>query len=410
MARSLQPFDATAGTCVEAVLSALECVLRERLGHDGPIALHEPSFDGNEHSYVLDCLDSGWVSTAGPYVERFEREMERRCAGAHAIAVVNGTCALHVLLHALGVGPGDVVVCPAISFVATANAVAHAGAQPVFLDVEPQSLGLCPDALADFLEKDCRPEGNRLVHKETGARIAGVVAVHIFGSPAAMDRLAALCVRHGLDLIEDAAEALGSVHHGQPCGTLARAATFSFNGNKTVTSGGGGMVVTTDRELATRLKHLTTTARVSAGWEFDHDEVGFNYRLPNLNAALGLAQVEGLDERIRRKRHLHQLYAEALDGIAGVSLLHEPPGTRSNYWLNALLFEKLADRDAMLELGNARGFQCRPCWRLLPQLNMYRNAPMAARGVPEAVRLGPRIVNIPSSPQLLTAKALGEMP
>jgi len=380
-----------------ALLDRLVGHFRQREGRQGTIALHEPWFRGHEWDYVKDCLDTGWVSSVGAYVDRFEAMVAEACGTRFAIAAVNGTAATHVLLHALGIGPGDLVVVPALSFVATANAVAHCGAVPAFIDIDPATLGMSPAALRDFLAGECEWGGGLLRHRASGGRVAVVMPVHIFGHPCDMDGLNAVAAEYGLPLIEDAAEALGSRFRGRPCGGLGRAAMVSFNGNKLVTTGGGGMVVTDDEALARRIKHLSTTARVGKGWVFDHDEVGFNYRLPNLNAALGCAQMEALADTVARKRGLAQLYRELAEGIGGLSVFAEQPWAEGNYWLNAVIFEAPRKRDAFLDASNAVGLQTRPCWRLLCDLPMYRDAPRGAGGLEAARRVESRLVCLPSS-------------
>lgn len=390
---------------VAGAAHVLESFLRDGLGLAGEVPLHEPSFEGREWEYVKDCLDTGWVSTAGSYVGRIEEMIAAACGTRHAVAVVNGTAGLHVLLSAMGVRPGDLVVCPALTFIATANAVSYCGAAPLFADVEKASCGLDADKLACFLEQDCERTASGLIHRKDGRRIAGILPVHIFGHPTDMARLQEIARTHGLFIVEDAAEALGSRYHGRKCGSLSIAGVVSFNGNKTVTTGGGGVIVTDDEELATRLKHLTTTARIKDRWWFDHDAVGFNYRMPNINAALGCAQIENLDEFVARKRRLADLYKVAFRDVSGVRLQLEPAGCDSNYWLNALLFHDAAERDRFLTLTNDARIQTRPCWRLLPDTAAYREAPRTGN-LGTARAIVDCLVNIPSGPRLLkTAEA-----
>ena len=386
----------------QQLIDALDRLYRQRLGHAGDIALHEPWFRGNEWAYVKECIDTGWVSSVGSFVDRFEDELARRCGAAFAIATASGTVGLHVTLYALGIGPGDLVVCPAISFAATANSIAHCGAEPVFVDVDPDNLGLDPAALDRFLAEECARDSGKLRHKSSGRRVAAVMAVHLFGHPAAADQLAQVCATHGVPLIEDAAEALGSTWKGQACGTFGHSAVLSFNGNKIVTTGGGGAILTDDPEFAQRLKHLTTTARLSHAWEYDHDEVGFNYRLPNLNAALGCAQLEQLNGFLARKRRLAAVIADALDGLPGVTVLREPGGAVSNFWLNGLLIDRADRRDEILQATNTAGIHTRPCWRLLADLAMYRSAPVAQSGLAVARDRAPRLISVPSSANLVS--------
>ncbi|RJF87090.1 LegC family aminotransferase [Oleomonas cavernae] len=372
----------------------LRRIIRDDLCLEGQVPLHTPVFRGREWDYVKDCLDTGWVSSVGAYVDRFEAAMAARAGTRFAVATVNGTAALHASLHALGVGPGDLVVCPTLTFVASANAIAYCGATPLLADSEPTTLGLDAAALDDFLRTRAvrRPDGLFL----EGRRIAAVLPVHIFGHAADLTALAELCLRWDLPMVEDASEALGTLHRGRPCGGVGRIGTFSFNGNKIVTTGGGGMIVTDDEALARRLKHLTTTARVKHDWQFLHDEVGFNYRLPNLNAALGLAQVEALDELITAKRRVAAWYRRALAGLDGVTFLDEPQGDRSIFWLNAALVEDQAARDAVLAQSNAMGIDTRPAWVPMHELPAFNAAPRTG-SLSVALDIIARLVNLPSS-------------
>lgn len=368
--------------------------------HPGGIALHQPEFAGNERAYVTDCLDTGWVSSVGAYVDRFERMLEEICGVSHAVAVVNGTAALHVALLLAGVRNGDEVLVPALTFVATANAVRQAGAVPHFVDSDPTRLGLAPDALADWLTRIVETTDNGPRNRQTGRRIAALVPMHAFGHPVDMDALLRVAARFDLPVVEDAAESLGSQYHQRPCGSFGRLAAISFNGNKIVTTGGGGAILTNDAALAVRAKHLTTTAKLPHRWEFVHDEPAFNYRLPNLNAALGCAQLEQLDHMLTRKRHLAQLYQAAFAEVEGVAVIAEPADSSSNYWLNTLVLDQTAEplRDALLEAAHAAGIQVRPAWRPLHLLAMHADCPRAPLPVAEA--LGRRLLNLPSSAEL----------
>lgn len=362
----------------------LEGFLRDTLRQSGSIPLHEPWIRGNAWAYAKDCLDSGWVSSAGSYVERFERHCAEACDVRHAVATVNGTAALHVALLVAGTRPGDVVLCPALSFVATANAIAYTGAAPFFVDCDEATLGID----ARDVERAISQAGNR--------RIAACVPMHVFGNPADMSRLLAVCGERRIPVIEDAAEALGSRYRDRACGSLGLAATLSFNGNKIVTTGGGGMILTNDDEFAQRARHLTTTARSGKGWLFDHDEIGFNYRLPALNCALGCAQMEDLPDFLARKRRLARLYGE----VFGSALIAGLPDALPNAWLNAVMLASRDERDAFLTETNACGIQTRPPWRLLADLPMYAAAPRTG-DLPVARDFVARIVNIPSSANLV---------
>ena len=368
-----------------------------------PAALHEPEIAGREWAYVKECLDTGWVSSAGAYVDRFETMLSDVTGAAHAVATVTGTAALHAALVLAGVEAGDEVIVPALTFVATANAVAYQGARPHFADSEENTLGLDAAKLADHLERTTEIQGGRCVNARTGRPIRAVVCMHAFGHPVNLDALSEVCRRFGLVLVEDAAESLGSYYKGRHTGTWGRLSVLSFNGNKTVTTGGGGAILTNDGDLARAARHLTTTAKLPHAWEFVHDQVGFNYRMPNVNAAIGCAQLERLDDFVERKRRLAQAYAAALDGIAGVRVFTEPDFARSNYWLNVLLLDPdVADRkDELLALCHERGLEARPAWTPMHRLAMYAEDPRMDLAVAED--LYARLVNLPSSPRLAPA-------
>lgn len=390
----------------QAILQALQQVCGSVSPGRQPIALHEPDFRGTQAwTYVRDCLDTGWVSTAGQWVSRFEQELCVRTGAEHVVAVTNGTVALRLALQLVGVAAGDEVLLPPLSFVATANAVSHLGATPHFVDVEAGSLAMDPTALAARLEAVAERRDAGLFNRITGRRLAAVLPVHVFGHPAPMAVLKAVADAWGLPLVEDAAEALGSWRDGTHCGLFGAAGTLSFNGNKLITTGGGGALLTHSAELAQRARHLSTTAKRPHPWEFDHDAVGWNDRLPNLNAALGVAQLEDLPRRLKAKRHLAERYGQAFAGVEGVELLPEPPGCRSNHWLVSLRFlaedpaEAEAQRLQVLEAAHAEGLLLRPVWRLLHQLPMYVQAPRGHLTVAEDQAC--RLLNLPSSPQLL---------
>lgn len=374
--------------------------LRQVLPEGTSYALHEPEFSGREKEYVLDCVETGWVSSVGSYVDRFEQLLCDYTGAKYAVAVANGTAALHICLLLAGVEPDDEVLIPALTFIATANAVSYCGAIPHLVDSEWQSLGVDAAALDLYLEDIAELRDGVCYNRGTGRRIKALMPMHVFGHPVDLDAMQAVAKRWRLTLVEDAAESLGSYRHGLHTGNTGVVAALSFNGNKTVTTGGGGAILTNDAELARRAKHLTTTARVKHQWAFIHDEVGFNYRLPNLNAALGCAQLEQLPRFIEQKRVLAQRYAEAFAGVAGLRFVVEPQGCQSNYWLNALILdESLADqRDHFLEQTNAAGIMTRPVWALMHRLPMYANCPRMSLGVAEGIEA--RLVNIPSSAKL----------
>ena len=364
------------------------------------VALHEPTFKGNEWLYLKQCLDSTFVSSVGPFVDRFEADLARFTGAKHVVAVVNGTAALHIALELAGVVAGDEVILPAMSFVATANAVTYCRATPHFADSEPHSLGLDPTALREHLRSVTELRQGHCVNRHTGRVVRAMVPMHTFGHPVDIDGLLGIARDFGLAMIEDAAESLGSWTEGRHTGTVGLLGTLSFNGNKTITTGGGGAILTNNSALAVRAKHITTTAKVPHGWDFVHDEVGYNYRLPNLNAALGCAQLEQLPLFLARKRALYNRYSRAFDGIDGVRLQVEPPSCQSNYWLQTLLLDEshASQRDAVLRATNEAGLTTRPVWRLMHKLEMYRSAPRAA--LSKAESLESRIINIPSSASL----------
>ncbi len=378
-----------------AIVERLHAVIGNK-----PAALHEPEFAGNEWAYVKECLDTGWVSTAGRFVERFEGMLTEFTGARHAIATVNGTAALHAALMIAGVVAGDEVMVPALTFVATANAVAHAGGVPHFAEVERATLGLDAQRLRRRLERVAERRDGGIVNTETGRPIRAVVCMHTFGHPSDLPDLLEVCADFGLPLIEDAAESLGSYYGERHTGTFGRLGVLSFNGNKTVTTGGGGAILTDDDDLARTARHLTTTAKLPHAWAFDHDRVGYNYRLPNINAALGCAQLEQLPGFIDRKRRLAQAYDQAFAGLEGVCVIHEPAGCRSNFWLNALLLDDDDEslRDAVLAACQAAGIGARPAWTPMHRLPMYRSAPRDDLSLTES--LCRRLINLPSSPRL----------
>jgi perosamine synthetase len=364
-----------------------------------PLSLHEPWFGGNEKAYVQSCIDDGWVSTAGPFVERFERELAAYCGARYAVAVVNGTCALHAALAVMGVKPGDEVLVPSLTFVATANAVMQAGAVPHFVDVETQSLGVDPVALDAYLMHIATTKSGACINKITGRIIRALVPVHVFGHPCQIEALRKVAAQYNLALVEDATEALGSAAHGKKVGADG-VAVFSFNGNKIITTGGGGAIVTSDEALYRRLKHLTSTARTPHAWNIAHDEVAWNYRLPNLNAALGCAQLEQMPRFVAAKRALAARYIDAFAAVPGVHVLREPKGSESNYWLVTLLADTpdAVWLNATLQALHDAGLLCRPLWTPLHQLPMYTDCPRSALAITE--NLAARIISLPSGAKL----------
>ncbi len=369
-------------------------------GKAGPLALHEPEFGGNEKAYLLECIDSTYVSSVGKFVDKFETMLTAATGSHHAIACVNGTAALQVCLQLAGVGRDDEVLVPALTFVATANSVTFLGALPHFIDSEAHTLGLSARAVAARLRAIAERSNGAVRNVETGRRIAAIVPMHTFGHPVDIDGILAVAAEWDIPVIEDATESLGTLHHNRHTGTFGRLSALSFNGNKIVTTGGGGAILTDDKELARRAKHLTTTAKLPHRWAFIHDEAGYNFRLPNLNAALGCAQLEQLDRFVENKRRLALRYQQAFDGVSGLRVFVEPKGARSNYWLNTLLLDdEVADqRDMLLTALNDAGLMARPVWTPLHRLAMYRSCPRDALEVAE--NLERRIVNVPSSAQL----------
>jgi perosamine synthetase len=368
---------------------------------DGNVALHEPHFGGNEWAYLKDCLDSTFVSSVGRYVDRFEADLAAYTGARHAVAVVNGTAALHVALQLAGVKQGDEVLIPALTFVATANAVAYCGAVPHFVDSEERTLGLDPKALRAYLDDMTVMRDGRCVNRATGRVIRAVVPMHTFGHPVHMEGVLALAQDFHLEVIEDATESLGSTIRGKHAGTFGRMGVLSFNGNKVITTGGGGAILTDDPELAKHAKHLTTTAKLPHRWAYVHNEIGYNYRLPNINAALGCAQLEQLPGFVDAKRQLHGRYLAAFAGISQARILTEPAGCSSNYWLQTLLLDESVAglRDALLQATNDAGLMTRPIWELMNKLQPYRNCP--SMPLPVAESLQKRVINLPSSAGLV---------
>lgn len=361
---------------------------------ENPVPLHVPRFTGNEKKYVIDAIDSTFVSSVGEYVDRFEEMICRITGTAFAVATVNGTCALHVALKLAGVQPGDEVITQPLSFVATANAISYCGAKPIFLDVSRKTLGLDPTALKEFLKSNTQTKKQGCYNSVTGKRIAACVPMHTFGHPCRIDAIADICERYKIVLIEDAAESLGSTYKGKHTGTFGLFGIYSFNGNKTVTCGGGGSIVTNNEALAKQAKHITTTAKLPHPYEYVHDAIGYNYRLPNLNAALAVAQLEQLEFFIKNKRELARRYQEVFDSM-DIPFVQEPAHARSNYWLNAIILPNRETRDEFLNATNEAKVMTRPIWRLLNRLEMYKNC--QTDSLENAKWLEERVVNIPSS-------------
>jgi aminotransferase in exopolysaccharide biosynthesis len=377
------------------MIDRLVAFVRDVYATNDFIPLHAPVFHGRERDLVLDTIDSTFVSSVGTYVDRFEQEIARYTGSPRAVATVNGTAALHVALMLAGVGSGDLVITQALTFVATCNAIAYCGAEPVFVDVDRHTLGLSPVALRAWLEQNAsRDDDGTCRLREDGRAIRACLPMHTFGHPADIDGLLSVCNAWGLVLVEDAAESLGSLYHDRHTGVFGRLGTLSFNGNKIITTGGGGMILTGDAEHARRARHFTSTAKQPHAYEFVHDDVGYNYRLPNLNAALGCAQLEQLERFVRAKRELAASYRSFFEG-SGLQFICEPEGCRSNYWLNAVLCDDEQSRDELLTGTNEKGVMTRPIWRLMSRLPMYASC---RRGdLTQSQWLEERVVNLPSS-------------
>lgn len=385
-------------TLAEQVIAAIWAVVGA-----GPAVLHEPNFSGNEWLYLKECLDSTFVSSVGKFVDRFELDLATFTGAKHAVAVVNGTAALHIALKLAGVKADDEVLIPALTFVATANAVTYCGAIPHFVDSEERTLGVDAAKLREYLTNQTEQCAGQCVNRATGRVIRALVPMHTFGHPVDMAGVLAVAHDFKLVLVEDAAESLGSYYHDRHTGTFGVMGTLSFNGNKTITTGGGGAILTNDSELARHAKHLTTTAKVQHAWEYRHDEIGYNYRMPNLNAALGCAQLEELPKLLTAKRMLFDRYLAAFSPVPGVKLVAEPEHCRSNYWLQALLLdtEHANQRDHILAATNDTCLMTRPAWVLMHELTPFVDCPRMNLACAQALTL--RLINIPSSAALAAA-------
>ena len=384
---------------IREIIDRLESVI-SRQEQGAFVPLHTPEFSGKERDYLVECVDSNFVSSVGEFVDRYERMLEDYTGAKRAVVTVNGTAALHAALHLAGVTAGDEVLVPAFTFIATANAVAYCGAVSHFIDIEEETLGVDPEKLRTYLRQICTSKNGQCLNRLTGASVKAIVPMHAFGHPVRMHELVEVCQEFGIVVVEDAAESLGSFYKEIHTGNFGKVAALSFNGNKIITTGGGGAILTNDDELGQLAKHVTTTAKVPHRWEFVHDCVGFNYRMPALNAALGCAQMEQLPDMLKRKRTLAMKYARAFSDIEGVKFFTEPEHSKSNYWLNALVLaeEDLGLRDALLEQTNDAGLMTRPAWTLMHQLSMFKNNPRMDLTAAES--LAKRIINIPSSANL----------
>lgn len=377
-------------------------MIRDRFGAgEGDfVPLHAPTFSGNEKKYLDECIDSTFVSSVGAFVDRFERDIAEYTGARRAVVCVSGTNALHMALMLAGVERDDEVLTQSLSFIATCNAISYIGAHPVFIDVDYDTMGLSPDALREWLEKHTvKDAGNVLRNKSTGRRVKSVVPMHTFGHPCRIEEIASICDEYCLELVEDAAESIGSFYKGKHTGTFGRIGAISFNGNKTITTGGGGMLLFNDEKLADLAKHLTTQAKVPSRWEFIHDHIGYNYRMPNINAALGCAQLEEISGFLASKRKTAEIYREFFASEpGGIKFMAEPTESVSNYWLNAIAFPTREERDRFLQYSNDHGVMTRPIWELMWRLPMFEHCERDSQT--NTVLLADTIVNLPSSVKL----------
>ena len=358
------------------------------------IALHEPSFCGNEKEYLVDCIDSTFVSSIGEYVDKFEKSISQFTGATYSIAIVNGTSALHLALEIAGVKSDDEVITQALTFVGTCNAISYCGASPVFIDISPETLGMSADSLEKYLAENTIIQDGECINKNTGSRIAAVMPMHTFGHPVEIDRILAISESYGIVVIEDAAEALGSFYKGKHVGTYGKVGILSFNGNKIITTGGGGMIITNDSEIAEKAKHLSTTAKIDHQFLFNHDAIGYNYRLPNINAALGCAQMENFDVYLDQHRQMSEIYKDYFKDT-NIDYIDQPIDSEANHWLNAILLNNEKDRDAFLKEANKSNIMLRPPWTLMHNLEMYKHC--SHDSLENAINLSKRILNIPSS-------------
>ena len=364
-----------------------------------PVPLHAPMFLGKEKEYLNDCIDSTFVSYVGKYVTKFEEITEKYTGAKYAVAVVNGTAALQVALQIAGVKPGDEVITQALTFVATANAISHCGAEPVFVDVDLDTMGMSPEKLNDWLNKNTKYDTARktTINQSTNQTISAIVPMHTFGHPCRIDEIIEVANKYNIPVIEDAAESLGSFYKGRHTGTFGALGVLSYNGNKTITTGGGGMIITDDEKFAEKAKHITTTGKVPHKWEYIHDTIAYNYRMTNVNAALGFAQMEYIDKILMNKRETAKLYRNFFLNTE-IEFIREPVNAVSNYWLNTIKLAKRSERDKFLEYTNTQGVMTRPVWRLMNKLEMYKNCQNDL--LENAIRLEDMLVNIPSSIRL----------
>lgn len=372
--------------------------VHQLFGTNEIVPLHAPLFIGNEKKYLNECIDTTFVSSVGKFVDRFEENIAAYTGAKKAVVCVSGTNALHMAMMLVGVKQDDEVLTQALTFIATCNAISYIGAHPVFIDVDMETLGLSPIAVKSWLEQNAELKNNICYNKKTGRRVKACVPMHTFGHPVKIDELAEICNEWHIELVEDAAESIGSLYKGQHTGTFGKVGAISFNGNKTITTGGGGMLLFQDEELGKFAKHLTTQAKVPHRWAFVHDHIGYNYRMPNINAALGCAQLENLDRYIANKRETAQIYADFFKQIPEIKFFTEPNNCRSNYWLNVVILKDKKAQQDFLEYTNDHGVMTRPVWELMNHLEMFKHC--ETDGLKNTEWLADRIVNIPSSVRL----------
>lgn len=372
--------------------------IKEVFGNQEITPLSAPVFPGNEKKYLEECIDTTFVSSVGKFVDRFEKDMAEYTGCKRAVVCVSGTNALHMSMMLAGVERDDEVLTQALTFIATCNAISYIGAHPVFIDVDKSTMGLSPDALKEWLVKNAETKSGECFNKKTGRRIKACVPMHTFGHPVRIEEISHLCQEYNIELVEDAAESIGSLYKGKHTGTFGRVGAISFNGNKTITTGGGGMMLFNDEDLGTLAKHLTTQAKIPHRWEFRHDHIGYNYRMPNINAALGCAQLENLDKFIESKRKLAIEYADYFKNIDDIQFFTEPENAFSNYWLQAVILKDKNEQLQFLQQTNDNGVMTRPIWELMNRLPMFEHC--ENDGLKNTIWFADRVVNIPSSVRL----------
>ena len=372
--------------------------IRDLYGGGDFIPLSVPVFAGNEKKYLNECIDTTFVSSVGKFVDRFEDDIAKYTGCKRAVVCVSGTNALHMSLMLAGVERGDEVLTQALTFIATCNALSYIGAEPVFIDVDRDTMGLSPAAVRKWLATNAEIKDNQCFNKNTNRRIKACVPMHTFGHPVHLDELVEVCKEYHIELVEDAAESIGSLYKGKHTGTFGKIGALSFNGNKTITTGGGGMMLFNDEELGAYAKHITTQAKIPHRWEFRHDHIGYNYRMPNINAALGCAQLENIDKYVESKRQTAAAYKEFFKNIPDVEFFSEPADCRSNYWLNAIILKDRDMQQEFLQFSNDNGVMTRPIWELMNRLPMFEKC--ENDGLENTIYFADRVVNIPSSVKL----------